>query len=216
MTKRLRVEGRLFAAAVLWLSGGTLRPLVAQTIEITPFVGYESSGSYPLEDPTAVQSMRADAGRTFGFFADVRLMQNVQGEFYWVGNRTTYSQQSAATGAYGDAFTTRIDQYQFGALYHLRDRDHSWRPYLAGSLGFTHDSNGGTAANRTAFGIGLGGGIKFEPSRHFGLRADARWMPTYGSSGLGLTCDEYYGCYQDTVANYLQRFNAVMGLVIRP
>jgi hypothetical protein len=215
MKRRTRTDIRVFAGAVLWLVAST-DPTFAQTIEVTPFVGYETSGSYPLANPTDVQALRADAGRTYGFFADVRLMQNLQGEFYWVGNKTTYSQQDASTGAYGNAFNTRIDQYQFGALYHLRDREHVWRPYLAGSLGFTHDSNSGVADNRTAFGLGLGGGFKYEPSRHFGVRVDARWMPTYGSSGLGTYCDEFYGCYPDTVANYLQRFNAVMGLVIRP
>ena len=99
---------------------------------------------------------------------------NVQAEFYWVGNSTTYSQQSTTTGQFGQAFNTSINQYQFGALYHLRDRDHAWRPYLAGSLGFTHDANDGVAPNRIAFGVGLGGGVKDEPSRHVGLRDDAR------------------------------------------
>jgi outer membrane protein with beta-barrel domain len=215
MTRPARSGVRLSVTTLVWLAVSA-SSVKAQTVEITPFVGYETSGSYPLENPADVQALRADAGRTYGFFADYRLMQNLQGEFYWVGNKTTYSQQSTATGAYSTAFNTRIDQYQFGALYHLRDRDHAWRPYLAGSLGFTHDSNGGVADNRTAFGLGLGGGFKYEPSRHFGVRVDARWMPTYGSSGLGTYCDEFYGCYQDTVANYLQRFNAVMGLVIRP
>jgi hypothetical protein len=202
-------------AAAVWMAACVGR-VAAQTLEITPFAGYESSGSYPLQNPAAVQAMRADAGRTYGFFADYRLMPNVQAEFYWVGNSTTYSRQSTATGQYGEAFRTQIDQYQFGALYHLRDRDHAWRPYLAGSLGFTHDSNGGVTPNRTAFGVGLGGGVKFEPTRHLGLRADARWMPTYGSAGLGTFCDDYSGCYQDTVRNYLQRFNVMMGVVIRP
>jgi hypothetical protein len=141
-------------AAAVWMAACVGR-VAAQTLEITPFAGYESSGSYPLQNPAAVQAMRADAGRTYGFFADYRLMPNVQAEFYWVGNSTTYSRQSTATGQYGEAFRTQIDQYQFGALYHLRDRDHAWRPYLAGSLGFTHDSNGGVTPNRTAFGVGL-------------------------------------------------------------
>jgi outer membrane protein W len=193
-----------------------IAPAEAQTIEVTPFVGYESSGSYPLQNPSAVQGLRADANQTHGAFFDYRLMQNVQAEFYWVSNSTTYSQQSADTGQYGEAFKTHIDQYQFGALYHLRDRDNTVRPYLAGSIGFTHDSNDGGAPNRTAPGFGLGGGIKYEPSRHFGLRGDARWMPTYGSAGLGTYCDEFSGCYSATVRNYLQRFNVTIGLIVRP
>ena len=29
----------------------------AQTIEVTPFTGYETSGSYPLPNPTTVQAL---------------------------------------------------------------------------------------------------------------------------------------------------------------
>ena len=193
-------------------------PAAAQTIEVTPFVGFETAGSYPLENPGAVQALRAEAGATHGLFVDYRLMQNVQAEFYWVSNATTYTQQSAATGDYGQPFSTHINQYQFGALYHLRDRDYALRPYIAGSLGFTHDSNDGAMADRTALSFGIGGGVKYEASRHVGFRGDARWLPTYGSSSPATFCDyEYYGgCYQDTTGNYLQRFTMTIGLIIRP
>jgi hypothetical protein len=196
--------------------GGTSFPASAQKFDVTPFVGYETSGSYPIENPTTVEAFRADAGKTFGAFFDYWITSNIQAEFQWAHNPTTYSGQDAVTGQYSQAFTTRIDQYQFGALYYVRDSGNAWRPYLAGSVGFTHDSNSGDNPGRTAAGFGLGGGVTYELSSHFGLRGDARWMPTYGSNGIGNVCDEFGNCYPSTVRNYLQRFHVVLGLTIRP
>jgi hypothetical protein len=201
--------------ALLWVGTGALRAS-AQQFDVTPFVGFETSGSYPLENPTTVGALRADAGKTFGAFFDYRIISNVHAEFQWVHNPTTYSGQSMLTGQYSQAFTTTIDQYQFGALYYFRDSGNTWRPYVAGSAGFTHDSNTGNNPSRMAAGFGLGGGVTYEFSNHFGLRTDARWMPTYGSNGTGSTCDEFGNCYPAMVRNYLQRFHVAIGLTIHP
>ena len=190
--------------------------VVAQTFEVTPFVGYETSGSYPVENPTTASAFRAEAGNVYGVFFDYPVLGNLQAEFEWAHNPTSYSAQDPVSGQYSTAFSTRIDQYQFGALYYLSDAGIAWRPYVAASVGFTHDSNGAANAGRTAAGFGVGGGITRAVSRHFAVRGDARWMPTYGSNGTGSYCDEFSGCYSTMVRNYLQRFDVAIGLVIRP
>jgi hypothetical protein len=164
------------AAAVDLLVPGTagFAPTVwAQTIEITPLGGYETSGSYPLEDPTVVQALRADAGTTYGSFVDYRIVKNIQGAFTWIHNATTYSAATNNLDQFAPAFQTSINQFQFGGLYHLRDREFALRPYIAGSLGFTHDSNEGAHPDRSAFSLSLGGSLTYEPTRHIGLRTDA-------------------------------------------
>jgi opacity protein-like surface antigen len=190
-------------------------PASAQTIEITPFAGYETSGSYPLENPTDVQALRADAASMYGFFFDYRLIQNVQAEFLWIHNATTYSAARENPDQFAPAFHTSIDQFQFGGLFHLRDREYALRPYIAGGVGFTHDSNAGAFPDRSAFSFSLGGGLKYEPSSHFGLRADARWLPTYGSSFLSSYCDYDGFCYPDTYRNFLQRISLTAGITLR-
>ncbi len=222
---------RLIAIAAAASALAAATPAFAQRIEITPFAGWETSGSFPLTAPTTdTQALRADSQVTYGLAFDYRLTENVEAEFFWADNPTTYSAQSATTGEFAQAYNTRIDQYQFGGLYLLGDKDNSLRPFLSLSLGFTHDSNNNAAPDRTAFGVGVGGGIKYMASKHVGLRADARWMPTYGSAGVGTFCDyggggldygyDPYGygggCYQDTIHNYLQRFNFTVGVTIRP
>lgn len=198
----------------MWVAGAA--PVSAQTIEITPFAGYETSGSYPLENPIDVQALRADAASTYGFFFDYPIVQNVQAEFMWTHTNTTYSAATTANpDLFSPAFHTSIDQYQFGGLFHLRDREFALRPYVAGSLGFTHDSNEGGTPNRSAFSLSIGGGLEYQPSRYLGFRADARWMPTYGSSFDATYCDFDGFCYPDTVRNFLQRISLTAGVTLR-
>ncbi|HVZ24061.1 MAG TPA: hypothetical protein VG871_23470 [Vicinamibacterales bacterium] len=217
---------------VLALTAATAAPAAAQRIEVTPFVGWETAGSYPLPDSTTTQALQADAQATYGFAFDYDIMRNVEAEFLWATNPTTYSAQSAATGAFTQAYKSRIDQYQFGALYLWGDNATPLRPYMVVSMGFTHDGNGDAAPGRSAIAFGAGGGIKYAFSHHVGFRGEARWIPTYGNSSLGTFCDfggdlgygyDPYGyggygggCYQDTVHNFLQRFNFTVGLTIRP
>ena len=200
------------AVAALLVAG---HPATAQTITVTPFVGYETAGSYPPQNPSDIQALRADAGRTYGVFFDYRLLQNVQAEFTWIHNATTYSASRDNPDIFVPAFDTSIDQYQIGGLFHLRDRDKAIRPYLAGGLGVTHDANGGGNPSRSAFSFSLGGGMTYEPTGHFGFRADARWIPTYGSSFPTSECDFDGFCYPATQRNFLQRINLTAGLIFR-
>jgi hypothetical protein len=109
--KPLRVHAVLLALLYLGVAQTTAW---AQTLELTPFAGYETSSSYPLENPTTVQALRADGGRTYGTFVDYAITSDFQAEFLWAHNPTTYSEQSAGTGQYVPSFTSVIDQYQFG------------------------------------------------------------------------------------------------------
>jgi len=218
-------------AFVFALVAATAAPAAAQRIEVTPFVGWETAGSYPLPNDPTTQALQADAQATYGFALDYAFTRNIEAEFLWADNPTTYSAQSTDTGAFSEAYKSRIDQYQFGALYLFGDNATALRPYMVVSMGFTHDGNSDVAPGRSAIAFGAGGGIKYAFSRHFGFRGEARWMPTYGNSSLGTFCDyggdlgygydPYYGgygggCYQDTVHNFLQRFNFTVGLTFRP
>lgn len=217
LMKPLAPAGHAALLVLLYL-GAPRTPANAQTVEITPFAGYETSGSYPLENPTSVKKLRANGGNAFGTFFDYAVTKNIQAEFLWARNPTTYSQQNTDTGQYTQAFRTRIDQYQFGARYLLRDNTNMWRPYLAGSLGLTRDSSEDGDPARTTFGSALGGGIQYKALRHIGIRGDARWMPTHGSGIRHTVCSVHVTkeCVPVTAHNYLQRANVTLGVIIRP
>src|ERR1700686_1204291 len=44
--------------------------------EITPFVGFETAGSYPITSSFTVDRLRADSGASFGAFVDYSLTEN--------------------------------------------------------------------------------------------------------------------------------------------
>ena len=216
----MNYRGICFALLAFFLLGGV--PTRAQgRFEVSPFVGFETSGSYPLTSNSNViitnpiDRLRVNQATSYGTFLDYNLTENFQAEFLWDRNNTSYSARQVIDGTYIKAYNSDIDQYQFGFQYMFRDSSHRLRPYAAASVGFTHDSNGGGNPNRTEFSYSLGGGVKYYLSRHFGLRGDIRYLPTYGSSSYGLFCDPFGFCYNTKVANFLNRGNFVGGLIFR-
>jgi hypothetical protein len=186
--------------------------------EFTPFVGYETSGSYPLNPQTVgvnVNDLRVDGATSFGTFMDYGLTSNAQVEFMWDRNLTSYSAQIFPGEPFFKAYNSDIDQYQFGLLFMFLGPDHRFRPYAAGSLGFTHEFNSGGNPTRTDFSYSLGGGVKYALGRHVALRGDARYMPTYANSSLATYCDPFFGCYTAKVSNYQHRGNFVAGIVFK-
>lgn len=187
--------------------------------EIDPFVGYETPASYPVtatSGPTGtnpIDRLRVNDSLAFGTFLDYNLTENSQLEFMWNRNNTSYSAHDILTNSYISAYHSVIDQYQFGALYMFRSSEVRLRPYVAGSLGFTHDANSNGTPNRTEFSYSLGGGVKYYVSRHFGLRGDIRYLPTYGSSSNELFC--YFACYYANVSHYLNRVSLTGGLIFK-
>jgi len=209
----------------MWVAGVALFLLAAistsaqERFEVTPFVGYETSASYPVTTSAGpigsgpIDRLRVNDSVAFGTFLDYSLTENFQPEFMWNRNNTSYSAHDQFTNSYVSAYHSVIDQYQFGGLYMFRSSEQKLRPYVAASLGFTHDSNGNSTPNRTEFSYSLGGGVKYYLSRHVGLRGDIRYLPTYGSSSNELYC--YFGCYYANVSHYLNRGSFTGGIVFK-
>jgi hypothetical protein len=183
--------------------------------EVSPFVGYETSGSYPVTNSFTVDRLRVDSGLSFGTFVDYSLTENSQAEFMWSRNTTSFSERDAATQTYSKAFNSDFDQYSLGLLYLLRNSERKLRPFIAGGIGASHESNSGGNPNRTLLAFNLGGGAKYELSRHFALRGDLRWLPSRANKTLQVQCDAFGNCFQQNVSNYLQRVNFTGGIAFR-
>jgi hypothetical protein len=210
----------------MWLAAAALFFLAAVSakaqskFELDPFVGYETSASYPVNafssttsDP--IDRLRVNGATAFGTFIDYSLTENFQPEFMWNRNNTSYDAHDQFTNSYFGAYHSVIDQFQFGGLYMFRSSDAKLRPYVAASVGFTHDNNGSGVANRTEFSYSLGGGVKYFATRHIGLRADLRYLPTFGSSSVETFCDPFFGCYNANVSHYLNRGSFTGGLIFK-
>src|SRR5260370_31119648 len=96
----------------------------------------------------------------------------------WSRNNTSFSERAAATQTYSKAFNTDFDQFSFGFLYMVRNSERKLRPFIAGGIGASHESNTGVNPNRTLLAFNLGGGAKYQVSRNIALRGDLRRVPS--------------------------------------
>jgi hypothetical protein len=206
--------------SVSFLAAFSLR--AQQRFEVTPFVGYESSASYPVSvfsssggGTIPINRLRVDDAVAYGAMIDIGLSENTQFDFMWNRNNTSYDAHNILSNSYFHAYDSDIDQFQFGTLYMFRSSEVKLRPYIVGGLGFTHDSNSNGTPNRTEFSFNIGGGVKYYVSRHMGFRGDVRYLPTYGSSSNATYCDPFFGCYNTRVSNYLNRANIVGGIIFK-
>jgi opacity protein-like surface antigen len=187
--------------------------------EVDPFVGYETPGSFPVVDNTfqvaTGDRLRADGTLSYGTFIDYSLTRNAQVEFSWHRTSPTFNERVFPSTVYAKAFDSDIDQYQFGLLYMLFGDEHKIRPYIAGGLGFAHQSNSGANPSSTKFAYNLGGGVKYMFTSHFGLRGDARFVPIRENSSIQTICDPFGFCFNAKVGNYLNRGNFTAGLVFQ-
>jgi hypothetical protein len=182
--------------------------------EVTPFVGWETSGNFPVSNSATVDSFRVDQGVSFGTFVDWSLTDSFQVEGMWNHNISSFDEHNTATGIYTNAYNSNIDQVNFGLAWSFRNPEQKLRPYIAGGLGFTHDSNSGGNPNDTEFSYSIGGGVKYYFTRHFGFRGDLRYMPTYANSSPATYCDPFGNCFVANQRNYISRGNFVAGLII--
>ena len=98
----------------------SLHAQILQKFEVTPFVGFETSGSYPIQNAASVDRVRADQNYSYGAFVDYSWTESFQFEFMWNRNPTTFDQHDPVTDTYTSGFDSTVSHYQFGALYMFR------------------------------------------------------------------------------------------------
>jgi hypothetical protein len=116
--------------------------------------------------------------------------------------------------------------YHGNFVYNFGEEAYMARPFVFIGLGATQYGEavfpaqaglaGRTVPGITKFSWGIGGGVKVFPSPHVGVKAMARWVPTYiRSDGYGWWCDPYYGCGAAVNVKYSNQFEISGGVVAR-
>jgi opacity protein-like surface antigen len=203
---------RLPALAVLVILG--VGSAQAQRYEFQPFAGYQTPGSFDIT-ATRQDQLRFKDGPSYGFTFGYRFTPNFQFEFLWDRNDTNVSQRDRTTGSLTKLFRAALYQYQFDALYEFRSEEARVRPFIVGGLGFAHLDPHGNFDGFTKFSYNLGGGVKYMPDRHVGLRFDARWMPIQVRSDNQLFCNPFGICFVAPQPVYLHRGNFTGGIIFR-
>ena len=152
-------------------------------LEITPWAGYVSGGSFL--DAATSDVLRVGDSAGFGLVLDVQGTPSS-------GYELLYSFQRTELGGYdapGRSGPTGLDVHYLhvgGIREFERER---FRPFVAGGLGLTAlVPDGAGQGSSTNFSLSLGGGVKIPLSERAALRLEGRGYLTFMQSGTGIFC----------------------------
>jgi opacity protein-like surface antigen len=186
-------------------------------IEITPFIGVQTNGG--LDISTALfDHINVQNGLNYGVSAGYLIGNYGAVEFIWNHNQADTLAQPRSGGADQKVFSLNNNQYLGDFVLHFKDRESRLRPFVllgAGVSNLSPDRN--DVKSITRFAWALGGGAKYNFSKHLGLRLQAKWSPTYiTTTTTGYWCDPFWGgCWAQGDSHFLQEFDATAGLTLR-
>jgi hypothetical protein len=157
--------------AVLLVCGTQLK---AQTIELSPFIGYETGAQIH----SSVGDLHINDGMDWGGSLDVGMGGGRYGEFSYSHMASSVHVEGGLTSY--EPVNLAVDYYSFGILQEMKP-DAKATPYGLFSLGWVNyrqTSDGDARENKMH--VSLAGGVKIKASERVGLRLQARLlMPIY-------------------------------------
>jgi hypothetical protein len=183
-------------------------------IELTPFVGYRFGGSF--EDEETEEDFDLDDDGSVGLILNFPASDFTEWEIY-------YSRQATSVDVAGFVDTEAkvdvdVEYLQIGGTY-LFDRTKKAQPYFVATAGVAKiDPDAEGTSSETFFSFGVGGGWKFFPNSHVGLRLDGRLIGTLISSDSEIFCksdSEGGTCAIHLKGDSLYQFEFQAGVVFR-
>src|SRR6476660_4976879 len=167
------------------------RPL---RFDLTPFIGYRSSISFPVEPHVSGMNPRVilDASPSYGVSLGMRLANEGDlVEMRWA-RQDSYAHAEDITPQL-PRHRVILDQFHGDFSHEATIEDWaSWaRPFVLASVGATHVS-ASTNISFTRFSFGIGAGIRFYASRHLGFKIQAEWLPVLVDPHVAFICGS--GC----------------------
>jgi len=188
-----------------------------QKFELTGIVGGQLNGGLDLST-TLFRRIDVQNGFTRGLGAGYQLGDHSTIEFMWTYNKADTLAQPVGGGADIKIFVLDSNQYFGNFLFHFAGSEKQVRPFLLVGLGATSLSPARGGVNGTTrFAGAVGGGVKYNFSRRFGLRLQAKWSPTYiTTTNAGYWCDPFWGgCWAVGDNHYLHELDGTAGLTFR-
>ena len=203
----------LSALIVLFL----LTSAFSQNVELTGYVGCQLNGGLDLST-SLFRRIEVENSMNYGLSAGYLVGEHYGVEFQWNHSKADTLAQPAGGGSDIKVFALNQDQYMGNFLFHFTDREAKLRPFAFFGLGASHlspDRSGVDSTTRFAFS--LGGGAKYNISKHFALRGQAKWSPTYiTTTDGGYWCDPFWGgCWVVGNDHYLHEFDITGGITFR-
>ena len=205
----------MFAALLLAATAGAVQ---AQTIEITPMVGYRFGGSLEAAPGSGAGNQSSvdlvlDDAAAFGVQLGYRVGE---GEIELVYARQNTRLQTADLFTGAPVFDLALETWQIGGTYLFGDDDARARPFVAVGLGITRllpEPSG--LSDETRFSASFGAGVKLWLGRHVGIRLEGRGFFTVLDSDSRTFCGGAGGCVIRTTGSELSQAEARAGLILR-
>jgi hypothetical protein len=194
-----------------------LAPAFSQNVEITGHVGGQFNGGLDLST-SLFRRIEVGNSTNYGVTAGYLLGEHYGVEFQWNHTQADTLAQPVGSGSDIKVFNLNQNQYMGNFVFHFTEREAKLRPFAFFGLGasdLSPDRNGVDGVTR--FAVSLGGGAKYNISKHFGLRGQAKWSPTYiTSTDAGYWCDPFWGgCWVVGNDHYLHEFDISGGITLR-
>jgi hypothetical protein len=183
-------------------------------VQITPFAGYRFGGTF--EDKDDEQEYDLANNSSYGLIVNFPSVNNTEWEIYYSRQETDLDIAGFQTS--GDALPMTIEYLQLGGTY-LFEPAGKAQPYFVATIGATRaEPDAPNTRSDTWFSFGVGGGWKYFPSNHFGLRLDGRLLGSFVDSNSRVFCQsgpEAAGCQITTAGKLLYQVELQAGLIFR-
>ena len=195
--------------AVLLL--GCLLPAAAGAagLELTPVVGWRAGGGF--DAPATGGPVELDEARATGLVLGVDQLR-------WQQIEIAYSRQPTSLRDTALSPPPVITRLTIETLHvrGVQQWDHgAWRPFLGAGVGLVHLRPGLAGVNATTRpSLSLGGGIKWFPGRHLGLRLEARALAALLDSGAAILCGPD-GCLVEVRGDGFVQWEVGVGISVR-
>jgi hypothetical protein len=154
----------------------------AQTVEVSPFVGYRLGGDF-FERVTN-QPVDLDGAQAVGGVLNVAMHDGLWFEGLFTHQEARVDVPGNPLGP-STKWRITVDHWLAGGLQEFGQG--RARPFLTGMLGLTR--YGAQGDNEIRFVVSAGGGAKLRPTRHLGARVDGRVFATFADvEGRTIVC----------------------------
>jgi opacity protein-like surface antigen len=191
---------------------------IAQNIEITGYGGGQVNGGINLST-TAFKRIEVGNSANYGVILGYLVGEHGGVEFQWNRNQADTTAQPLLGGTSIKLFSLNSNQYMGNFLYHFTPRESRFRPFAFVGLGANNlGPDRPNVDSTTKFAWALGAGAKYNIGKHFGLRGQFRWAPTYitTTSNGGVWCDPFWGgCWTSGNSHYLNEIDMTGGITFR-
>ncbi len=164
--------------------------LTAQSLEITPFGGYQIGGKLQIQEG----DLRISDNPTLGVIVNVPVRSGGQLELLFAHQETNLKLRRRATGIQETLFDMAVEYIQLGGLYEA-DRNGRLKAFGMGTLGVTHyNPKERGRSSEWRFSGGFGVGAKTFMSERVAIRTEARLMFTLINAAGSIFCSSGSGC----------------------